>query len=1000
MKKKHCITAGTALMLSAACNIAQAQDRTITGTVTDGAQPLSGVAVQQAGYPTATITSEKGNYTLRLTGADPILIFRHPEYGEKRISAGKSQVINITLSAKINSIEEVVLNAGYYQVKAKENTGSIAKVSSKELENQPVSNVLSALQGRMAGVSIIQNSGIAGGGFDVQIRGKNSLRTYDVSGYDGNTPLYIIDGVPVPSLNEYKSGLSNAVLPYGDTNPLSSLNPADIESIDILKDADATAIYGSKGANGVVLVTTKKGVKGKTQVKLSTSWGAGQVANLPKMMSKEEYLQMRRTAFANDGVTTYPANAYDVNGRWDENRETDWQKYFTGHTAELLNAQLGISGGSKNTSVSLSGGHSEESTVFPGNYRYKKNNVSVHLDHTSTDGKLKAAFAGYYALQDNVLPPTDFNFTYATLTPNAPPLYGPDGKLNWENNTFTNPMAAASQTYDTTSRSLTANTHIRYLPGKGFSLNLNAGYGSHDTYERRILPKTFFNPSSHIGSERSELRKVSMANTNWLLEPQLEYNMQRDSHEISVLLGASFQEQQSDNETLYGFNFPSDELIYDLSSANTLMIENSFRFLYRYQALYSRLNYSFRQKYTLNLTGRRDGSSRFGKGRRFGNFGAAGAAWLFSKEGFLKDVKWLSFGKLRASYGITGNDQIGDYQFYDTYYTTGTSYDGYPSIVPARLYNDDFGWESTKKLETATELSLFKERLFISAAWYRNVSDHQLTGLPLPGTTGFSSVQSNLPAAVLNSGTEFVIQAKIIEGQKLSWSSSFNITFPRNKLLRFPGLEGSSYKSFYEIGKSTSLKKLYHYTGIDRATGMYTFEDTNGDGILNSQDKTVVKELTQHWYGGFQNTLQYRNWTLNILLQLSRQNTINMFSGAGKLGAMGNKAAAYLDYWTPENTDATFQKPSAGYNSAASSASSMFTQSDAIISDTFTLRVKNIAITYDLPTNKGNRLNARIFLQGQNLMTFSNYKGLDPEFNLPGFISPLRVVSMGINLTY
>ena len=357
------------LMLNTFSIHTKAQTRSISGNVTTFGKPLQGVIISQEGSDQVTMTANNGTYTIQVSAENPILLFRHPDYAEEKVTLTNQTVVNISLEQKVKGIEEVILNAGYYKVRDKESTGSIARVSAKDIENQPVNNVLSALQGRMPGVSITQNSSVPGGGFDVQIRGRNSLRSYATTGYDGNKPLYIVDGVPLPQVNDFNTGMASTILPYSESNPLNSINPDDIESLEVLKDADATAIYGSKGANGVVLITTKKGKKEKTEVNLRTSYGLGQMTNLPKMMSLDEYIAVRKLAFANDGVAV-PSNAYDINGVWSSTKTTDWQKYFVGNTAEYSDVQLGVSGGSGNTQFSVSGGHNEETTVLPGNYRY------------------------------------------------------------------------------------------------------------------------------------------------------------------------------------------------------------------------------------------------------------------------------------------------------------------------------------------------------------------------------------------------------------------------------------------------------------------------------------------------------------------------------------------------------------------------------------------------------------------------------------------------------
>ena len=800
----------------------------------------------------------------------------------------------------------------------------------------------------MAGVSIVQNSGVPGGGYDVQIRGRNSLRSYVATGYDGNKPLYVVDGVPLPQVNDFNTGMSGNIHPNSDTNPLNSINPDDIESFEVLKDADATAIYGSKGANGVILITTKRGKREKTDVSLKTSYGMGDMSNLPKMMSLEEYIAVRKLAFANDRVAI-PANAYDINGRWDAGRSTDWQQYFVGNRAEFSDVQLAVSGGSGTTQFSFSAGHNEETTVFPGDYRYKRNNIGINVQHTSSNKKFKIGFSGIGSFQDNVLPPTDFNLVYTALAPNAPDLYKSDGSINWENGTFTNPMGPATQTYTVNTKSLNANLTSSYVVGYGFTVNVNAGYSIYNAFDQKIFPKTTYNPTSNIGSSSSSIRKGEKLNQSWILEPQLNYEKRWGESQFSALLGGSFQEQQSDNMVLLGRNFPSDEMLENIGSAATVTIPSANETLYRYQAVYARFNYGFKKRYFLNLTGRRDGSSRFGTGRRFANFGAIGAAWIFSEENFLKDSSWLSFGKLRSSYGTAGNDQIGDYQYYDTYQSTGGNYGGSSGLVPQRLFNRNFGWEVTKKFEVAMDLGMFNQRLVFNVGYYNNISSNQLVGVPMPATTGFSTMQANLDATVRNSGLEAVINSVNVNGSDWKWTTSLNFTLPENKLLEFPNLERSTYANRFEVGKSTSLVKLYQYTGIDPVTGLYTFKDANNDGIINTADRVITKEIKEYWYGGIHNSVQYKNWTFEVLLQMVSQSQYNIYAMYGNIGYMGNKPAVFLDYWTPDNPDAQFQRPTAGFSPTATTASSQFTSSDATVSDSFTVRVKNASLTYRIP---------------------------------------------------
>ena len=989
------------LIFSAVHSQVKAQARTITGQVNDGEKPIRGATVTQQGTTQMTTTSSTGAFSLQITGENPVLIFRHPEYTEQKMTTDGKTTFKISLTEKVKSIEEVVLNAGYYNVKAKESTGSISQVLGKEIENQPVGNILSAVQGRIPGVTIVQNSGVAGGGFDIQIRGKNSIRSYSTrTGFEANVPLYIVDGVVLSQGNENKTGLSTSVLVYGDTNPLSFLNPNDIESIEVLKDADATAIYGSRGANGVILISTKKGKKGKTSVQWNSSYSLGEIADLPEMMSTEQYITMRKIAFANDRIATYPANAYDVTGKWDLAKQTNWQKYFVGGHSERTSNDIRLSGGNGQTQFMLSAGHDVEGTVFPGTYQYTKSKVGINLSHQSADQKLKLQFSSFYALQDNYLPPTDFSRVYPSLAPNAPELYNADGSINWENNTFNNPMAAATQDFKSKHNQLLSNLNMTYNFMNGLVLQINGGYSTNDQMERRIFPKTFYNPSLNYGSERSSIQLGETKSSNWLLEPQLNYRWHNENHQIDVLSGMSFQHQQTDFELISASNFLSDLMIENIGAAAVLDVKSFGNAVYRYIAGYGRFNYQYKGRYILNATGRRDGSSRFGPGNRFATFGALGAAWIFSKEPFLKEISWLSFGNLRASYGSAGSDNIGNYQFYDTYNNTGTLYQNSQALTPVRLYNPAYGWEVTKKMEIALDAGLFQDRITFSLAHYRNKSGNQLVGVPLPSLTGFTSVQANIDAVIENTGWEFTFSGKPFTKPNFSWETNLNFSIPKNKLLSFPDLEGSSYSSLLMVGKSMVLKKMYHYLGVNPQTGIYEFEDVNGDGKLDVNDRVVVKELGIKWYGGFQNRFRYKNWSLDVLTQVSAQTRENILAMNGNIGSMGNLPAEFLDYWTPENTTAQYQMPSTGANSTLNAANVNLRLSDAAVSDSYYIRLKNVHLNYRLPSDLFKRLKASVFFQGQNLWSWTNFKGLDPEYTLSGYTPPLRVYAFGFTLTY
>lgn len=996
MKKNFCslshvsLTFGFTVLIS---GIAIGQERSISGTVIENDRPLGGVSVFQEGSNIVTITTDNGFYQLTVSGKNSVLIFRHPNYPQQRIVVDNKKLINVSLQEGMAGIEEVTINAGYYKVKDKERTGSIAKISSNDIENQPVTNVLSAAQGRMAGVSITQSSGVPGGGYDIQIRGRNSLRTKTNSEFDGNQPLYVIDGIPFGS--EMTSMYSTVILPSRSINPLNSINPNDIEKMEILKDADATAIYGSRGANGVVLITTKKGKAGKLSLSFNTSYGLSSFSSRLKMMNTQEYLSMRRQAFANNNITAYPATAYDLNGVWDTNRYTDWRKSLLGTMAGSSNTQLSLSGGSETTSFLLSIGHQEQTTVFAQDFKYKTSNISSQISHRSADRKFQLNISNTFSIQQNNVLRSDITKQSFTLSPNAPALYHPDGSLNWQNNTFTNPAASYNATYSNENKQFLNSINMQYSLFKDFSIKLNGGLNYQTFNELSLQPNTMYNPAVVSGqsSATSMASKNSQNRFSFILEPQLNWLYKKDNHQIDVLVGGTFQRETNEQGSMVGIGFESNLFIENIGAAKTKVISDQLHSEYRYAAVFGRLNYQYKHRYILNVTGRRDGSSRFGTNKKFANFGAVGAAWLFDQENFLKEVQWLSFGKLRGSFGTAGSDNIGDYQYIDTYTVSSSAlYNQVNGLIPSRLYNPDYSWEKTTKLEAALELGFFKNRLNFTTAWYRNRSTNQLIGYQLPAVTGFPSVLANLNAEVENRGWEFELSGKPLTG-KLKWETGFNITFPSNRLISFPGLEGSTYANQFMVGYSTSIIKLYHLQGLDPATGNYIFTDYNGDGKISSpQDNKAIEDLSVQYFGGWNNSLSYSNWNLSFLFQFVSQRNRNYNNGMPVPGSMNNQPLEVLNVWSPENPGGQYMP----YTSGSNVLHSLFQNSTAAVSDASFIRLKNVQLSYNIPVRESVFKSVRIYFQGQNLLTLTKYFGIDPEFSGMGFLPPLKTYSFGI----
>ncbi|WP_313138337.1 SusC/RagA family TonB-linked outer membrane protein [Myroides sp.] len=967
----------------------------LTGTVKDSFGALGGVIVTVG--TTIVTTDLDGKYTIDITSGDKIT-FSMMGYKDQSIVYTGGSSLNITLSEDNNTLDEIVVNAGYYTVKDRERTGSIAKIKQTDIEKTPVKDFIGTLQGRITGVQVSQKSGVPGSGYSIKIRGNNSLRS------SANNPLYIIDGIPIPSDNMSSSIISGGSIPQGGISPLNNINLEDIESIEILKDADATSIYGSRGANGVVLITTKQNKERGTHFTLNSSTGVGHTINRMKMMNTQEYLSMRETAFTNDNILDYPVDAYDVNGVWDKNRYTNWRKELLGETAHFNRVHLKVTGGNANTRFLISTTTKQESSVFKANTLYKQLSFFSSMNHTSKDERFKLLFSTSYSKNDNKLPSIDLTKQAYSLSPNAPKLYNVDGTLNWEDGTWENPLARTNSIYKNKTQSFTIGGDLSYQLSPSITAKINIGYINYNNYEINTLPSTIYNPKYGRTSTNSSLY-LNQGNTNTLItEPQISWNKGWGIHNIQVLLGGSFQQQNTDILNLTASNFISNSLIESIGAANSIRVNSHLLNQYRYQAFFSRINYQFKNQGFINLTARRDGSSRFGDNNRFANFGAIGAAWILINNQNIKASDIINFAKIRASYGTTGSDQIGDYQYLDTYSVNSNSlayYDGSVAIQPSRLYNPSFGWEINRKFEVALDLNFFNDKIVLNTAWYKNTSSNQLVGLPLAATTGFNTIQANLDAKVQNTGLEIDLIGKIIDTKDWKWSSSFNVSFEQNKLLKFPNLESSPYANQYVIGKSTQIQKMYHYQGVDPVTGQYKFKDFNEDGKLTyTDDRESLIDLNPKYYGGITNNISYKNWSLSFLFTFSKQTSILYNLTNGVAGDMINQPKMVKNNFdqSPSND---FQKYTSGRDSKLTEAYyDYFIESDYLAQNSSFIKLKSLELSYMIPKIINNNIQGKIYFQGYNLLTISPFKGIDPETSNFNFLPPTRTFTIGAELNF
>lgn len=960
--------------------------RELRGKVVDMQnEPLAGITITIKQTGMATATDAYGEFIFMNLPVKATLVVTGGEIIPQEVDASQNSYQLIVVEQRMSVLDETIVIA-YGKTTKRLSTSSQSSITHEEISKQPVSNPILTLQGRISGLQIKQASGAPGSQVLIQLRGRNSIA-------NGNTPLIILDGVPFPSTT-----LNNALGGAGSySSPLDNINPADIERIDILKDADATAIYGSRGANGVILITTKKASTEQTRFFVKLHRGAGAVTRKMELMSTAQYLAMRREAFSNDGTAMTNSNAPDLL-LWDTTRYTDWQEELIGKTVDQTNVNFGVSGGNAFTQFFVSGGYYKETTVFPGDFGSEKINGSLSLNHQSQDKRFTFSLSGSYLINNNILPREDVS-RRITLAPNAPRLYLPSGALNWENSTWINPMSVLERWFNNKTHVFNSTLSIGFQITKGLQVKISNGYSRQYLKEHGIMPQKSFNPAT-ISASSATFGRTEMQTL--ITEPQFLYNWQEKKHSIDVVAGMTIQQTDQQSLQQNGTGYSSDALLYSIQAASTVSTTVDRETRYRYTGQFARVGYQYDKKYLASVTARRDGSSRYGPADRFANFYSAGMGWVFSKEKWLQKQGMLSFGKLRMSWGRSGNDQIGDYRYLDLYSAYSNAYQSITPFYPTQLFNPTFSWEEVTKKELGIELGFLKDRLQLTGNYYRNITRNQLIQYPLPTITGFSGVLKNLPATIRNTGWEIELSGTLIKKTRRNWSFSVNLTVPRNKLVRFDGLSSSSYANTYVIGQSLNISKRFGFNAVNPATGVYTFIDYDNNNQLGSpQDEQKIVDGSQLYFGGLQQNLVLGRFTISFLVQFVRQpyapNYLVWFS---RPGSLSNQPVHVMNRWQKPGDESNIQRYSVS-NAAANNAYSYYQFSDAGFSDASYIRLRNLYFAFDALTPSLKKIGlkkATLFLQGHNLVTFTSYKGLDPETQT--FLPPVKLFTAGMEINF
>lgn len=979
--------------------------------------PIRGVVIGPDGRPLAgasvNIKGEKKSAVTNINGAFEIdgapgskLVITFIGYETKEITA-KLDNGSIVLDLKPHDLDQVVVQA-YGTTTQRLQTGNIATVTAEVIERQPVMNIMQALQSMVPGLTITQTSGAATAPFKMELRGRSTIN--DEVPIE---PMVMIDGIPLNILEVATSGGNYAngsrgltqggiQSPIGGYSALYGLNPSDIESISVLKDADALAIYGSRGANGVILITTKKGKSGKTRYEATVRNAMSMATRRFELLNTEQYLELRREAYKNSNRTPGVNDAYDLLV-WDQERYTDWQHYMASKPASVQEYQITTSGGTENSTFRIAGNYKHMSTVNSFTGADQRASLQFNMGHTSSNKRFSLNFSGSnsYSISDQI--PLGGG---VVLPPNAPAVFDENGLLNyigWEPGASKFAFGNLLQPYKSKTFFLNNQIQLRYKITQDLEFVNSAGFNLSNMDQVYVKPIASLNPKTNNLKGSSQLGVNNNNSIN--IEPQLHYNKTFGDHSITALLGGTYMSTSQQGIAISSDGYSNDKLIYSISNAEATTVSNSVG-QFRYVAAFTRLNYNYKDKYVVNLSARRDGSSRFGPGKQFGNFGAIGATWLIDQENWFKS-EIISYAKVRASYGLTGSDGISDYKFLSRWKREDDYQLGEPSYYPTQLGNPDLQWQEDRKLEFGANIGLLNNKYLLGISVYQNRIANQLVRYSLPITTGFSEVTTNFPAEVQNRGIEVTLSATVIKQKEWRWTMDFNIGKNDNKLLSFPDIETSPYAFTYEVGKSLNIRRLLQFKGVDPQTGRYTYEDLNKDGLIvspNGRDPRadfITVNGSMKYAGGFRTGVSYKNFTINIGLDFRRQSSPNLFGimGGAQLGSANNLPTAVLDRWrNVGDTNVRFARPTitpdVSYTNLA--------YSDAVYTEMYFVRLNNAALSYNITDQwikKAGFQNINIMLSGQNLFHISNMEGLNPETPRVA-MGPLTTISLGIRAAF
>jgi len=1009
----------------------------LKGTVTSAEDGVTipGVTVLEKGTSNGTVTDIDGGYQITLGNGNAVLVFSYVGFAKTEIQAGNRSTLDVQLQMDMEQLNEVVV-VGYGTQKRKDLSGSISRITSEEFMQPSTGSFDQMLQGKVAGVQINQTTGAPGGNVNILVRGVSSI-----SG--GNQPLYVIDGFPVDGgSNSDMSGyggdsFSSANMASNTANrinPLNSINPSDIASIEILKDASATAIYGSRGSNGVVIITTKRGNYEKAQISLDMSYGYQEVANKLDLMNSQQYADF--VADGRDNAWIFRGGSIDdpneVRNAASRVRpefrnpesltiDTDWQDVLF-RTAPVRNAQLSSRGGTDKTSFFISAGYfSQEGVVI--NSDYNRFNLRVNVD-AQISNKIRIGTSTYGSYGYGRFANTESHYGQGGLLSNALaasptiPVYDDEGNYYFNQadvtdglGFFANVLAVSEGSEDRRNvMNVYTNNYLEVDINENLMFRTSAGinYSSSNIrlWRSNAVPQyTSLNYPATAGATKID-------NINWLNENTLTFNKAFDNkHFLNAVAGFTAQKNSSDRLSAGASDFPTNYVTYlsgGIVNAGTQTL-NEWALL----SVMARVNYSFDSKYLFTATIRRDGSSRFGNNFKWGSFPSFSVGYNISEEEFLSNADFLSNLKIRASYGISGNNQIGNYTHIGLLSTRRYINESglIPGLVPSSLANDDLTWEISKQTNFGIDLGLFQDRVTLTADIYRDLKTDLLLAVQLPAASGFFSSVQNI-GDIENKGLELGLNTVNIQKTNFTWNSNLTFTANRNKVLKLATEGGRISNSSYQItqvGHPVSsfylINKLGIFMNSDEVEGAalfhprtqagdIKFEDVNEDGVINQNDRKIVGNPWPDFIWGVTNNFELGNFNLNISVVGSQGAETYIASGGALRGSNGvqNGLALQDRRWRSEEDPGDGIIPRAIRSNHALG----FGTSSNFLFDASFIRIRNVMLGYNMPKELVSRFRLtgmNVYTSIANVFTFTDYPGYDPESSSTGD----NVVNAGID---